>query len=326
MTRPRTPLAVFTYNRPGHTRRALDALSACAGLDDCAVTLYSDGARSESDAAGVAATRAVLRQWAGAHGARVVERPENLGLARSIVTGVSAACAEHGRVIVLEDDLLVHPDFLRFMIGALDRYEDAPQVMQVGGLTLSPPPEPGADAFLLPVTTTWGWATWQRAWQGFRWEPQDLDAARRDDAWLQRFGLHGAGAYLPMLEDRLAGRNDSWGILWWYAVSRAGGLVVYPSRNLVWNVGFDGSGTHCGEGDVLGLGPDGAAAAARLPATLRFPRADDLDPSHLARLEAFLRSRAASAAAITPGIAGGTRDRLAGAARRLMNRLRHARA
>ena len=51
-----------------------------------------------------------------------------------------------------------------------------------------------------------------------------------------------------MLEDRLAGQNDSWGILWWYVVSKAKGKVVYPSKTLVTNFGFDGSGVHCGAG------------------------------------------------------------------------------
>lgn len=318
-----TPIAVFTYNRPEHAERALAALAQCAGLDACAVTLYADGPRNAAAANGVAANRKVLHTWAQVHGARVVERTENLGLARSIVTGVTELCAAHGRVIVLEDDLVVHPDFLRFMLGALDIYAHAPAVMQVGGLCLSPPRRtPGADAFLLPVTTTWGWGTWQRAWQHFTWEPRDLAAARGDARWLQRFTINGAGDYLTMLDDRLAGRNDSWGILWWYAVSRMAGLVAYPSVSLVRNDGFDGSGVHCGAGDVFGLGA--ATAGAGLPLRLRFPAPDAANPEHLVTLEAFLRTRSMPATAPIPATGESARKRVAAATRRLMGKLRHA--
>ena len=51
----------------------------------------------------------------------------------SIIAGVTQACEEHGRVIVLEDDLLLSPVALRYFNAALDRYADDPRVMHVSG-------------------------------------------------------------------------------------------------------------------------------------------------------------------------------------------------
>jgi hypothetical protein len=48
-----------------------------------------------------------------------------------------------------------------------------------------------------------------------------------------------------MLDGRLAGLNQSWGILWYWNVVCAGGLVAFPPKSLLENRGFDGSGTHC---------------------------------------------------------------------------------
>jgi hypothetical protein len=280
------PVAVFTYNRPRHTHSALEALSRCAGLEQCSVYLFSDAPRGADQAAQVSETRAVLRQWASKLRATLVERSENLGLSKSIVSGVSSLCNEYGQVIVLEDDLIVSPDFLTYMVSALERYESEAQVMQIAGCTLASPSSLTQDAFFLPVTTTWGWATWRRAWQQFSWLPQDLATARTESQWLERFNLHGTYNYLQMLDDRLAGRNDSWGILWWYAVSRQRGLVLYPKRNLVQNIGFDGSGIHCGEGNfetslVAGF-PRNFWQATAWPARIAY------QPAHLAQLEAFL--------------------------------------
>ena len=317
----KTPVAIFAYNRPDHTLRSLTALSKCRRFSECEFYLYSDGAKTDAASGEVETTRVVLQDWAAAHDAQVIEQPQNLGLAKSVVTGVTDLCARYGRVIVVEDDLIVSPDFLHFMIESLDHYETDEQVMQVGGFTLSPPANLATDAFLLPVTTTWGWGTWQRAWKQFAWVPAELEATKRDEAWQNLFNLNGACAFSSMLEDRLAGKNDSWGILWWYAVSRSRGLVAYPTRSLVWNGGFDGSGIHCGSGDFLNQGDVPSYSMKVLPTALHFPDAIKFEMEQLTQLEAFFRSKLTSSTLAAPehGLWKVVQHRLKNIARRAIN-------
>lgn len=286
-----TPVALFAYNRPTHTQRALQALAQCRRRDACKFHFFLDGPRTEEARPQVEAVRKVLQEWAETFDAEIIERVTNLGLARSIVSGVTSLCEQYGRVVVVEDDLIVSPDFLHYFLEALNHYEHTEQVMQVGGFTISPPAGLATDAFLLPVTTTWGWATWQRAWQSFSWQPKELEVANQDGDWLRLFNLHDTCSFSAMLADRMAGRNDSWGILWWYAVSRSRGLVVYPRHTLVRNGGFDGSGVHCGNGDLLGQNKLLGQQFAALPADLRFPDHLGYVPEHLQKLEEFFRSR-----------------------------------
>ncbi len=285
----RTPVAFFAYNRPDHTHRALEALSRCRRTADCDFFLFSDGPKSEAAAPIVEETRVVLRTWARTLKAEVVERPQNLGLARSIHAGVTDLTQRYGRVVVVEDDLVVGRDFLHFMLEALDHYADQEAVMQVGGFPLSPPDRSDCEAFILPVTTTWGWGTWQRAWAHFSWQPEDLERAQQDPDWRKLFDINGAGSFSSMLEDRLAGKNDSWGILWWYAVSRRRGLVVYPAVNQVWNGGFDGSGIQSGASDFLRQKNADSLNSTRMPDQLRFPATLMVDPQHMRALEVFVR-------------------------------------
>jgi hypothetical protein len=49
-----------------------------------------------------------------------------------------------------------------------------------------------------------------------------------------------------MLRSRIAGRNNSWAVLWYASAFLAGKLTLYPGRSLVQNIGNDGSGTHGG--------------------------------------------------------------------------------
>lgn len=291
----RTPVAFFAYNRPDHANRALEALHRSAGREGFDFHFFADGPKTEAQRPQVEATRARLREWAPRFGAQLHEQSANRGLAGSIASGVSALCDSHGRVVVLEDDLVASPDFLRFMAAALDRYEDEPRLMQVAGCTLQPPGAVDADAFLLPITSTWGWGTWARAWRAFEAQPADLARLRADAAWRSRFTVNGACAYEAMLEARLAGRNDSWGILWWYAVSREAGLVAYPARSLVWNGGFDGSGVHCDTSDLFAEAGRLEVLGRRLPETIRFPARVDAEPAQYRALEAYFRALGAAA-------------------------------
>lgn len=304
----RAPVAVFAYNRPQHTARALEALARCHRLDECSFHFYLDGPKTPENSSAVADTLHVLESWQPTFNAHLVVRSINLGLASSIVGGVSALLANYGRVIVLEDDLIVEPDFLHYMIECLDRYSAEPAVMQVAALTLQPPSDCPSDIFLLPVTSTWGWGTWARAWTHFSWTPADLEKQQSDPAWQNRFNINGTFAGNEMLADRLAGKNSSWGILWWYAVSRLNGLVAYPRQSLVRNTGFDGSGTHCGTSNLYDQ-TTFPHQLARMPSSLSFPTEIRYQEAHLNALEKYFKSLA------TPPVEPKPRRRLLGSLR-----------
>jgi hypothetical protein len=243
----KTPIALFVYNRPAHARLVLETLAQCERLDECSLRIYCDGPKGDADAAGVAAARQVAREWADRLDGEVVEREANLGLARSVVTGVTDLCESHGRVIVLEDDFALGRSFLDYMLQALDRYADEPQVYQISGYMFPVEHPAKLDAFFLPLTTTWGWATWARAWRVFDWDAAGALEKLKDPRVRSRFDLDGSYPYATMLEQRLRNENDSWGILFWWSVFKAGGLALHPRKSLVWVGGFDQSGTHCGD-------------------------------------------------------------------------------
>jgi hypothetical protein len=243
----KTPIALFSYNRPKHIGLALESLVRCSRFNECGLHIYCDGPKDPTQHSAVEASREVVREWQRRLGCEMIERRENLGLAGSIVSGVSDLCAEYGRVIVLEDDLVVAPDFLDYMLQALDKYRDRSEVYQISGYMFPVVHPPKPDAFLLPLTTTWGWATWDRAWRIFDWSAPGHTCAFGDPMIRRAFDLDDSYPYTELLRQRLSGQNDSWGILWWWSVFQAGGMVLHPRQSLVWVGGFDGSGTHCGE-------------------------------------------------------------------------------
>src|SRR5258708_3100477 len=151
-----TPIALFTYNRPDHTRRVLTALKHCARLDECIVHIYCDGPKRPEHAPMVEASRCVVREWVRQENAKVIERTENFGLAKSIVTGVTELCNEYGRVIVLEDDLIVSADFVDYLLQSLDYYANTANVYQITGYMYPIQVTTPAHTFFLPLVSTWG--------------------------------------------------------------------------------------------------------------------------------------------------------------------------
>ena len=284
----KTPIAVFLYNRPSHASVVLESLSRCRRVDECFLKIYCDGPKKPGHSAGVAEVRQVAREWAARFDSEVVERETNLGLARSIVGGVSELCESHGRVIVVEDDFALNQAFLDYMLTALDRYADERNVYQVSGYMFPIRHAAKPDAFFLPLTTTWGWATWARAWNVFDWDASDATERLRDPATRRSFNLNDAYPYADMLEATLQGEHDSWGILFWWAVFKSGGLVLHPRKSLVWNGGVDATGTH--RGDQLWANQSLSDFAADAWSTFTLPEKIEVDETAFNRVIQHLRS------------------------------------
>ena len=282
------PIAFFAFKRADHTRSALEALARNPEWTSSPLHIYCDGARNEAEREDVARTRAVVR--ALKHPLKtIVSSDGNLGLAASIMRGVGELVQRHGRVIVVEDDLVVSPGFLDYMNAALVRYKDEPRVLQVSGHMFPLDLTSFGDAVMLPFTTTWGWATWARAWQADLRNPMEATRCLADFSWRYRFDLDGAYPYARMLADQMRGRKDSWGIWWYFHVFQRHGLVVYPTHTLVRNDGFDGSGTHCGI-DVRHAEVEfGLRTPTRLPPASDMPQVAALVRDYVLQSRGFAR-------------------------------------
>jgi hypothetical protein len=245
------PIALFVFRRPGKTRATLESLARCNGIDNSDLYIFCDGPRDANDDRAVAEVRAVVDAFDHPQKTLVIST-ENHGLARSIISGVTRLCEQYGRVIVVEDDLTVSSTFLDYMNTGLDTFADDPRVMQISGFTFArSDTSPNLAARFLPVTTSWGWATWSRSWRDFDPNSQDSDVMRSNYALRSRFDLGGLFGYYDMLERQKAGCIDSWAIRWYWSVFRGDGLVLYPPTSLVRNDGLDSSGTHTSRSKIL---------------------------------------------------------------------------
>ena len=159
------PIVLFVYNRPDHTCTCLEYLERNELAAESELYIFADGAKPGSESSVAAVRQVIARPWKFRR-VTVVERPENRGLAANVIDGVSTLLEQYDRVIVLEDDLVVAPYFLRFMNDALELYRDEPRVGHIQACDFTHD-RSLPDIFLIKFTGSWGWGTWRRAWRYF---------------------------------------------------------------------------------------------------------------------------------------------------------------
>ena len=241
------PLALFVYNRPEHTRQTVEALAANALAGETPLYIFSDAPRNEAARQSVEAVRAYIRAISGFQSITIIDRDTNFGLARSIIDGVTGLCEKYGRVIVLEDDLVVSPHFLSYINSALDFYEHEERVISVAGYRYPIDHNTETSTFFLKGTNCWGWATWQRGWNLFEANGSYLLAQLQERGLVREFDVNGAYGYTRMLKGQVRGENDSWAVRWYASAFLKDRLTLLPHKSLVKNIGMDGSGVHCSQ-------------------------------------------------------------------------------
>ncbi|MDB4924289.1 glycosyltransferase [Mucilaginibacter sp.] len=246
------PIALFVYNRPDHTRRTLACLQKNLLAQESRLFIFSDGAKTAADKDKVYEVRALVKDITGFKSVKMIARKENMGLANSIIGGVTQLVNEFGKVIVFEDDLLSSPYTLQYFNESLDKYEQDNAVMHIGAYMFGLDDKTLPETFFHHIATSWGWATWARAWKNF--EP-DIDKliGQFDRQKIQKFSIDGTMNFWKQMQQFKAGKNNSWAIRWYASVFLKGGLTLNPSHSLVHNIGHDGTGVHSNIENMYGV-------------------------------------------------------------------------
>ncbi len=241
-----SPIVVFAFNRPEVLANCIVSLQRNPESKDSDLYVFVDGPRvgkrGEDDK--VNEVRDFVKNISGFKSLHYSFSEENCGLADSIIRGVTEVINRYGRAIVLEDDLVLMPNFLNYMNQGLERYENDERVMSVCGHSckVKPPMDYPYSAYFFTRSSSWGWGTWKDRWEGVDWKLTDWPAVQSNRKAFVK--SQGSDVY-KMLCDWKFGKNHSWAIRFCYAQYVSNRLSVIPCKSLVDNKGFDGDGTNC---------------------------------------------------------------------------------
>ena len=239
------PIVLFVYNRPEHTKRTVESLLNNTLVSKSTLFIFSDGAKSDKDILAVDAVRNFIKTIKGSNKIEIIEREKNFGLANSVIIGVNEVINLSGKAIVLEDDMISSPYFLKYMNEVLNYFEDDQQIFSVTGYTfpIKIPSNYQHSVYLSPRASSWGWGTWKGRWDKVDWEIKDFQSFINDKLRVEYFN-NGGDDLTRMLKNSISGKIDSWAVKWSYAHFKNNAYCVYPVKSRVKNIGADKSGVH----------------------------------------------------------------------------------
>ena len=237
------PIVLFVYNRTDHTKQTVEALQKNELASESELFIYSDAAKNEEAKNKVQEVRDYIHTIDGFKKITIIEREKNWGLADSIIDGVTKIVNEYGKIIVLEDDLVTSPYFLKFMNDALTMYENELKVASIHGYIY--PIENLPETFFIKGADCWGWATWQDRWDIFEPNGQKLLEELKSTKLENEADFNGSYEFTKMLKDQIDGKNNSWAIRWYMSAFLKDMLTLYPGQSYVQNIGFSEEATHC---------------------------------------------------------------------------------
>jgi hypothetical protein len=240
------PVIYIFFNRPDVMARSLAAIRAAR---PARLHLIADGPRAHKpgEAARCAEARALVEKtidWP----CQVTRdfAPENLGCGRRLSSGLTAAFELLGEAIVIEDDIVPHPDFFAFCTTHLERHRHDAHVHALCGFNPLNRYQPSRGPAVASLhNSIWGWASWQRSWKDYRFDMADWNdpavqttvRAYIDDDLLYGF-------YRQGFDDTASGRLDSWDFQWSFTMMKQRRLALTSTVNFIQNTGFHGDATH----------------------------------------------------------------------------------
>jgi len=246
------PIALFVYKRLEHTQKVIQSLLDNDTAKNSTIFIFSDSAKSEKDNEQVKKVREYIKRISGFKNVEIIFRDKNLGLAGSIISGVSVVIETYGKVVVIEDDLILSPYFLEFMNKGLEIYENVEEVISIHGY-IYPLKKLLPETFFLKGADCWGWATWKRGWDLFEQNAPILLDEIYHRMLENEFDLNGAVKNIKMLKKQIKGENDSWAIRWHASAFLKNKYTLYPGRSLVQNIGMGKQSTHTKKTNVYNV-------------------------------------------------------------------------
>jgi len=249
-----SPIVLFVYNRPSHTQQTIESLSKNLLASDSILYIYSDASKNEHDSIKVDQVRDYIRSISKAlfKDIVIIEKTTNEGLASSIIGGVSDIVSKHGKVIVLEDDIVTGRSFLKFMNSALDFYQNKKRIWHISGWNYPIETDNISDVFIWRGMECWGWATWSDRWQYFKKDVEHtVSKFNKDD--ISALNLDNSRNVWRQVTDNRSGKINTWAIFWYITIYENNGMSANISRSLSQNIGMDGTGDNCDDNDIYRL-------------------------------------------------------------------------
>jgi hypothetical protein len=241
------PIGISTYVRIDHFKKTIKALQKNNLAKESKLFIFSD-APKKGDEDKVKEVRRYIRKINGFKKVYITERKENNGVFNNR-DGMRKLLKKYGKIIFMEEDNVSHPNFLEYMNKALDFFKNDKNIFAICGYQLPINfKTQHTNNFFLSVYFGVPFATWSD--RNFIDVVQTSNSSNYNEVnndknlrrKIKKTHPHLINA-LKLMKEGLLEAGD-------YKVNfymrKKDLYCVTPIRSMINNIGYDGSGEHCG--------------------------------------------------------------------------------
>lgn len=159
------PILVMVYDRLDSLKKCIESLKNCEESAESILYISSDAAYRSQDTAKIEAVRNYIQTVSGFKNVIPIIHKENKGLNGSYNFAIDLIFKDNDTFMFLEDDIIVAPDFLKFMNDGLDFYKKDDKIISISGFSHSVFFDVDAklksDVYFTNRWCPWGFASWK---------------------------------------------------------------------------------------------------------------------------------------------------------------------
>lgn len=242
---PQTIIGVFCYKRAAKLKTSIEALLKNPECADLEIVFFCDGYKGEHDKEGVLETRRYIDSITGFKKVHKQYRERNYSTGPNFHAALTYLSENYEQFIVVEDDVVVTPNCVRFLLDGLAFYKNEASVFAVTGYCF--PLEKNDyqyDSVIHRRFCSYGWASWGKKVKEVKWDAPSLqNIIQSNPDFKRKLNQEGMDLYRMLLK-QIDGRISTWDIQMQVHVALHDMLVVYPVISKTTNIGFDTESTN----------------------------------------------------------------------------------
>lgn len=239
------PVVLIIFNRPQLVEKQMKQLER---VQPQKLFIISDGARAEKEGEEelVLQSRKIAENVSWQCEVEKVYAEHNMGCDDRIVSGLNSVFSKVEEAIILEDDCLPNESFFTYCQEMLYQYKENRDIMYISGCKWASQYPVKCSYGFSYNTGTWGWATWSRAWSEWHWSIDEWEEKKWN--WLKGiYSYRFRRNWIRDVEKYIKKGKIPWDYVWRFCVGKR--MSVFPSVNLIQNIGFGVDATHTTEED-----------------------------------------------------------------------------
>lgn len=240
-----TPILFLIFNRPELSQKVFEQIKA---VKPRFLFIAADGPRSDrvDDIVSCKLAREIINQVDWPCELKTLFRNENLGCGLNVSSAISWFFEQVEAGIVLEDDCLPHLSFFPYCEELIKKYKDDHDIYLISGTNVQTGIKRGdASYYFSNITSTWGWASWRRAWNHFNYDISDYQQSVKSGDLDHVFQTSQEKSHWIKCHKHFINRKkDIWDFQWLFAIWRNKGIGITPNTNLIKNIGFRENPVH----------------------------------------------------------------------------------